>query len=200
MMWHACHMCYILNTSGVYTMVFCFFALTQIIVDIIYVHIKVLSFRLLVTKQVHTAAMNQLHTAAFVSRTFKHTALTLNWKKQNAVNWYSDRLWAGQPRNWGSIPVRDKDFLFYAASRAAQGPCHHPIQWLLRACFPMVTWQRQRLTTHLHLVLRSRMLQLYLHSPCVFMALCLINLAQEKLHLFLLCETATFPILKSLSA
>jgi hypothetical protein len=26
------------------------------------------------------------------------------------VNWYSDRLWAGQLRNWGSIPGRGKRF------------------------------------------------------------------------------------------
>jgi hypothetical protein len=28
------------------------------------------------------------------------------------------------------------------------------------------------MNTHLHLVARSRMMELYLHSPCVFMALC----------------------------
>jgi hypothetical protein len=31
------------------------------------------------------------------------------------------------------------------------------------------------LTTHLHLVPRSRMVELYLHSPYLFMAWCLID-------------------------
>jgi hypothetical protein len=62
-------------------MVFSFFDPAQINVYIICVHIKIPPFQLLVIKQAYTAAMNQLHTAAFIAHTGKHTALILNWKR-----------------------------------------------------------------------------------------------------------------------
>jgi hypothetical protein len=40
-----------------------------------------------------------------------------------------------------------------------------------------------KLTTHLHIVPRSRMAELYLHFECVLMAWCLINQAQGQLYL-----------------
>jgi hypothetical protein len=35
---------------------------------------------------------------------------------------YSNRIWAGRPRGWGSSPSRDKNFLFSTASRPLVGP------------------------------------------------------------------------------
>jgi hypothetical protein len=40
------------------------------------------------------------------------------------------------------------------------------------------------LTTHVHLMLRSRMVELCLHHSCVYMTWCLINSAQGQLYLF----------------
>jgi hypothetical protein len=50
--------------------------------------------------------------------------------------------------------------------RLALGTTQPPIQWVLRAVSPRVKWQVDvKLTTHLYLVLRLRMVELYLHSP-----------------------------------
>jgi hypothetical protein len=46
-----------------------------------------------------------------------------------------------------------------------------------------------KLTTHLHLVLRSRMVELYLQPPHVLMVWCLINYAQGQCYLFIAFHT-----------
>jgi hypothetical protein len=51
-------------------------------------------------------------------------------------------------------------FLYSTMFRPALGPTQPPIQWLPGFLSPGV-----KLTTNLHLVLRSRMVELYLHSP-----------------------------------
>jgi hypothetical protein len=69
----------------------------------------------------------------------------------------------------GSISWKDKIFLFSIASRPAVGPTQPPIQWVPWALSPGGKRQGVKLTTHLHLVPRSRMVELYLHSPvCLY--------------------------------
>jgi hypothetical protein len=65
-----------------------------------------------------------------------------------------------------SIPDRGKIFLFSTASRSALRPTQPYIQWVLEANSPGVKWDKGlKLTTHLHVMPRSRMVKLYLHSP-----------------------------------
>jgi hypothetical protein len=45
------------------------------------------------------------------------------------------------------------------------------------------------MTSHLYLVLRSRVVELYLQTLVVFTAVCLMNQAQGQLHLYLLFQT-----------
>jgi hypothetical protein len=65
----------------------------------------------------------------------------------------------------GSIPGRGKVFLFSTAFRPALGPTNPPIPRIPAAISPGVKRPGMKLTTHLHLVPRSRMVDLYLHSP-----------------------------------
>jgi hypothetical protein len=65
---------------------------------------------------------------------------------------YSDWLRAGRLRGRSSSPGRVKNFLFSTSSRPALGPTH----WVPGALFPGVRWPGVKLTTHLHLVPRSR--------------------------------------------
>jgi hypothetical protein len=48
-------------------------------------------------------------------------------------------------------------FLFTTVSRMALGPTQHPFQWVLVALSLGHSGQGVKLTTHLHVVLRSRM-------------------------------------------
>jgi hypothetical protein len=66
--------------------------------------------------------------------------------------------------NWGSIPGRGKIFLFSIVSRLALEATQHPIQWVSGALSLGKNWQRHE-TDHSHLLPRSRMVELYLHSP-----------------------------------
>jgi hypothetical protein len=59
----------------------------------------------------------------------------------------------------GSIAGRGKIFLFSTACRLTSRPAQPPIQWVPGAFSLGV-----KLTTHLHLLPRSRMVELYLHS------------------------------------
>jgi hypothetical protein len=59
----------------------------------------------------------------------------------------------------GSSPVRVKNFLFSTASRPALGSTQPPIQWVLGPLSPEV-----KLTASLHLVPKSKMVELYLCS------------------------------------
>jgi hypothetical protein len=65
-------------------------------------------------------------------------------------------------------------FLFSTASRTVLGPTHPPIQWVQGALSQGVKRQGREVH-HRCLVVRWRMLELYLHSPHDFMAKCLIN-------------------------
>jgi hypothetical protein len=62
----------------------------------------------------------------------------------------------------GSIPGKGKIVLFSVASTPALGPTQ-PIQWVLGAPFSGIKRQGVKLTTYLHLVRRSEMVELYLH-------------------------------------
>jgi hypothetical protein len=59
----------------------------------------------------------------------------------------------------GSIPGSRKNFIFSTASRPNMGPAQPPIQWVLGVKRPWL-----EAVTHLHLVPRSRMVELYIHS------------------------------------
>jgi hypothetical protein len=66
----------------------------------------------------------------------------------------------------GSIPSRGKNI--FSSPQRPDGSGAHPPSYQLRT-------EGVQLATHLHLVSRSRMVELYLHSGYVFMACCLIN-------------------------
>jgi hypothetical protein len=78
-----------------------------------------------------------------------------------------------RPKTWGSIPGKGRFdswqgreiFLFSLTSRLALQPIQPPVKWVLVAVSPVVKQQGCEMTTHLHLVLRLRMVELYLHSP-----------------------------------
>jgi hypothetical protein len=46
-----------------------------------------------------------------------------------------------------------------------------------------LTGRGVKMTNHLHLVPRTKMVELYLHTPYIFMVYCLFNLAQGQLYL-----------------
>jgi hypothetical protein len=60
---------------------------------------------------------------------------------------------------------RQEIFLFSRASRTALGSTQPPIQWVPGALSPRVLRPRREADTHLHLILRSRIVELCLHSP-----------------------------------
>jgi hypothetical protein len=72
-------------------------------------------------------------------------------------------LWAGQLQEIGiRISAGTRDFCFV---RNVQRSTQSRIQWVPGAVSPGI-----KLTTHFHLVPRSKMVELYLHSPYDFMA------------------------------
>jgi hypothetical protein len=64
----------------------------------------------------------------------------------------------------GSVPDRGKIFLLFIASRPALKPTQTPKQWVQGALSSRVKQQEVKMKSHLHIVLRSRMVELYLHS------------------------------------
>jgi hypothetical protein len=60
----------------------------------------------------------------------------------------------------GSIPGKGKSFLFSIFSGSALGPTQLPIRWI-----PGALSLGLKLVTLFHLLPRSRMMELYLHSP-----------------------------------
>jgi hypothetical protein len=81
------------------------------------------------------------------------------------------RVQAESLRNHGSIPGRGKRFSFLHNVETV--PAAHPALYT-NQYLDLIGWS-QKLTIHLHLVPRSRIVELYLHSPTFFMAWCLIN-------------------------
>jgi hypothetical protein len=63
------------------------------------------------------------------------------------------------------FPAGANFFLFSTASKPALRPTQHPIQWTFGALSPGgKSGKGVKLTTHLHLVPRSRKVEIYLHS------------------------------------
>jgi hypothetical protein len=56
-------------------------------------------------------------------------------------------------------------FIFFTASRPAVGPTQAPIQWVQGVLSREQSGWNVKLTTHLHLVPSSGMVELYFHSP-----------------------------------
>jgi hypothetical protein len=82
-------------------------------------------------------------------------------------SWDRDGTWSGRP---GFKSQKGKIFFFSIASRPALRPTQPPIQWVPWELLPRgLLCSGVKLTTHLHLVPRSRRVELYLHSPYVFM-------------------------------
>jgi hypothetical protein len=76
----------------------------------------------------------------------------------------------------GSIPGRGKRFFSIStASRPALGLTQPPIQWVLGVLSLEVKCPGHEADPSLHLVLRLVEVELYLHSPYVFIAWSLIN-------------------------
>jgi hypothetical protein len=65
--------------------------------------------------------------------------------------------------DWCSIAGREKNFLFSTTSRPNLGSIQPTIHWVLAVIFPGVRDQGVKLTTHLHLMSRARILELYLY-------------------------------------
>jgi hypothetical protein len=68
---------------------------------------------------------------------------------------------------WHSIPSRGKIFLFSTASRLALGPTQSPIKWVLRNFSLEVKWPWHEAITRLHLVPRSKMVEVHSTSQYV---------------------------------
>jgi hypothetical protein len=73
----------------------------------------------------------------------------------------------------GSNPGSDKIFLFSISSGPALGPNQPPTQWLSGSLSLRGNGWGVKMTTHLHLVPRSRIVELYFHSsislPCIML-------------------------------
>jgi hypothetical protein len=68
-----------------------------------------------------------------------------------------------------------RDFLFATAFRPAPGPTQALIQWVPGPLSLVVKRPGHEVNLYLHLVPRSRIVELYLHSPIRLMAQCLIK-------------------------
>jgi hypothetical protein len=73
------------------------------------------------------------------------------------------------------FPAGARDFSLFQGVQIGSGIYASPIQWVQGALLPGQSSRSVKLTTHLHLVARSRMMGLHLHSPYIFMAWCLIK-------------------------
>jgi hypothetical protein len=72
------------------------------------------------------------------------------------------------------FPAEREIFLYSIVSRPALGPTQLPTKWYQGPFPPGIEWPGCG-ADHFHLVPRSRRVELYLHSPYVFILLCLIN-------------------------
>jgi hypothetical protein len=74
-------------------------------------------------------------------------------------------------KSWWELGI----FIFTTVSRMALGPTQLPIQWIPGALSLGINCQGMKLTTHLHLVSRSKMLGTIPPFPLyIFMAWCLL--------------------------
>jgi hypothetical protein len=64
---------------------------------------------------------------------------------------------------------RQKIFLFPNESIMALRPTQPPIQWVSGTVSPGISGKGVKLTTHLHLMPKLRMVELHLHYPYVVM-------------------------------
>jgi hypothetical protein len=68
-------------------------------------------------------------------------------------------------REFGTrFPAEARDFSLIHTVQTSLGPTQPPIQCVTDVLSPGVRWKERDLTTHLHLVPRLRMVELYLHS------------------------------------
>jgi hypothetical protein len=79
----------------------------------------------------------------------------------------------------GSIPGKGKILFSSPQHPDWLGPTQPPIQWVPGALPLGVKRPGREVTTHLHLVLRSRMVELYLHSPIRIHGVVLNSLSTE---------------------
>jgi hypothetical protein len=78
---------------------------------------------------------------------------------------------------------RGKVFPFSMVSRLALGPTQPPLQWVLGAYSLGVKWPGCE-ADHSHLVLKSRMMKLYIHSPILLLGIVLNQLSTGTTALF----------------
>jgi hypothetical protein len=67
--------------------------------------------------------------------------------------------------------LAEQDFLFFTAFKPTPGCTQSYLQWVLGALSSGVKQRGEKLTSHLYLVLRSRMLALYFHSSICLLVL-----------------------------
>jgi hypothetical protein len=111
-------------------------------------------------------SINNITTPVFVDKVHRILWNTReNYKPGSYVtslSQYSDGLRAGRP---GFDSRQDQEiFLFSTAIRLALGPTQSPIQWVPGAISLGINRPGVKLTTHLHLVPRSKIVELYLQS------------------------------------
>jgi hypothetical protein len=76
--------------------------------------------------------------------------------------WSRDTLLVIRAEGWDPIPCRSKRHSYTPQRpKPALGPTHPPIQWVPGG----LSLGIKRLITHLHLMPRLRMVDLYFHSP-----------------------------------
>jgi hypothetical protein len=109
-----------------------------------------------------TPMMEAIITSETVINMYRLSRTTVNLAAQHSV-W----LRAGQPGDRGSIPGRgERIFPLDSVSRPALGSTQPPVQWVLGVLPPgLKNGQGVTLTTHPHLLPRSRMSGSYISSP-----------------------------------
>jgi hypothetical protein len=70
-----------------------------------------------------------------------------------------------EPDGWGSIPVDGKRIFLLHASQRGSWAHPFPIQWVPGVLSQVSSGRRVKLITHILIVPRPMMVELYLHSP-----------------------------------
>jgi hypothetical protein len=125
----------------------------------------------IVITDLHTLQFTVTHALGFSVFTSRILATD---SKQSYCNFKSHIIWSRDSSvgtatgygldDWGSIPGRGKIVLFSTEYRPALGPTQPPIHWIPGVLSLRVSGKGVRLTIHLYLVTRSRMVELYLQS------------------------------------